>query len=451
MKRLALIFLLLISAETANAQWGRYSGESGVVVISTGGVAARFMPAADTDSARGAAFAAAMAAHKAGDRIILGPGRYDVSTSFTPLDGAAIVGNGGAHVYGTGLSDPLFIIVNDDITISDLKITSDSTGIGVHNAVTQVARGIVLRNLNVQVSSAAGNAVLFGQLIGGGTAAHEVELTAYDSIFHSGVSSGFGVYTYGTAEADIKLFNCDIFGFTDGVLFSGETVATIYGGTYASTLDAITSGLDANVTVIGARARGDQADIYSDDGDMTIYWADARSGSVVGNNINYAAISTVIGNLQVFGNVETTGVIKNGSTTRVSSQFNKTNTTLANVTGLSATLENAKTYFFRAQLVFDANVTGGHKYAMSGTATASAIRYNIISTCDATLANVITSRQTALNGSAGQAGCAAGVTTIEGYITTSAAGTLTVQFAQNAASGTSSILVGSKFEFQEVS
>ena len=130
----------------------------------------------------------------------------------------------------------------------------------------------------------------------------------------------------------------------------------------------------------------------------------------------------------------------------VSTQFDTTSTTLANVTGLSLDVEAGRTYSFRAVLHYDADGVGGHKYAINGTATATAIKYQINSIRNSTNAYVINSRQTALGGNAGEAGATAGMTTIEGVITVNAAGTLTVQFAQNAAGGTSSILTGSSFE-----
>jgi len=135
-----------------------------------------------------------------------------------------------------------------------------------------------------------------------------------------------------------------------------------------------------------------------------------------------------------------------GLKVRVSSQFDKTNATLANITGLSRNVEAGKSYAFRAVLHFAATAGGGHKYAMGGTATATAVIYEILSIGNATSAFRITSRQTALGGYAGNAGSVAGITIIEGHITVNTAGTLVPQFAQNAASGTSSILVGSTFE-----
>lgn len=133
-------------------------------------------------------------------------------------------------------------------------------------------------------------------------------------------------------------------------------------------------------------------------------------------------------------------------TTAVSSQFDTASDSLANVTALTYALEAGKTYHFHAVLFFNADVVGGHKYAIGGTCTAASITYQINSLSNSVNAFVITARQTALGGSAGQAGSTAGITYIDGTIVVDQAGTLTVQFAQNAANGTSSILTGSIFQ-----
>lgn len=135
----------------------------------------------------------------------------------------------------------------------------------------------------------------------------------------------------------------------------------------------------------------------------------------------------------------------------VSSQFDKTtNTTLANITGLSQNVMAGLTYIFEAGLWVDADATGGSKYAIAGTATATAIKYDIMLLDEGTDAYTIVSRQTALAGSAGQAGTTAGFCLIKGMITVNAAGTLTVQFAQNASNGTSSVLTLSYFNVEKI-
>ena len=130
---------------------------------------------------------------------------------------------------------------------------------------------------------------------------------------------------------------------------------------------------------------------------------------------------------------------------RVSTQFDKTSdTTLANITGLTATVVAGKFYRFEATLYTSSNVAGGVKAAIAGTATATAIVYEGITT-DAGLSTQ--TRATALaTAVGGVTAVTAGYIRITGTIQVNAAGTLTVQFAQNASNGTaSSVLVGSTF------
>lgn len=131
--------------------------------------------------------------------------------------------------------------------------------------------------------------------------------------------------------------------------------------------------------------------------------------------------------------------------------FDSTSTTLAAVTGLTVNATAAKRYRFWAVLFVTADATGGHKYAVAGTATATAVVYQVNSINNATNAFRINSRQTALGGAGvGEAVGTAYFTRIDGFITVNAAGTLLVQFAQNTATGTSSVLTGSCFGVVEV-
>lgn len=135
---------------------------------------------------------------------------------------------------------------------------------------------------------------------------------------------------------------------------------------------------------------------------------------------------------------------------RVSTQFDKTDTTLANITGLSVTVAAGKTYYFRAVL-FETSGAGGHQYAISGTATATAIVYDIRTHDLTSQLWDICVRGTALDTAGGEATGTDHHTIIDGTITVNAGGTLTVQFAQNSGGGgTSSILVGSIFNVWEM-
>jgi hypothetical protein len=127
----------------------------------------------------------------------------------------------------------------------------------------------------------------------------------------------------------------------------------------------------------------------------------------------------------------------------VSTQFNKTDATLANVTGLSAALQPGRTYKFLAVLDATLDPAGGAQYAVGGTCTATSINYRVRH-LGASSTVTSSTRQTAL-------GSAVNSTTaltdddvvIEGLITVKAEGTLTVQFAQQSANGRSSVLAGS--------
>lgn len=130
-----------------------------------------------------------------------------------------------------------------------------------------------------------------------------------------------------------------------------------------------------------------------------------------------------------------------GGRKRVSTQFDKTNTTLADITGLSVTVLAARTYTFTATLYVTAAAAGGAKVAVAGTATATAIRYGATTYTAATVN--AQAQATALGTAVGASTTAVDKIVMDGTITVNAGGTLTLQFAQNASSGTSSVLVGS--------
>lgn len=193
-------------------------------------------------------------------------------------------------------------------------------------------------------------------------------------------------------------------------------------------------------------------------GAIDIVWTDVthatRTAKLSVSLVNSAAALAEKLALQGRGLLDVTaGYINWIGQKRTTAQFDKTNdAALANITGLSVNVEAGKVYYFEAQLFVDADVTGGHQYAIAGTATATSIIYQIEATDNTLLVFVITSREVALAGAAGQAGSTVVHTIIKGQIVVNAAGTLTVQFAQNAATPatTSSVLVGSTFIVQEM-
>jgi len=132
----------------------------------------------------------------------------------------------------------------------------------------------------------------------------------------------------------------------------------------------------------------------------------------------------------------------------VSSNFSKTSdTTLANITGLTFTTASGGKYRFHANLFLSCGASGGAKVAISGTNTATKIQYLIsLRTATAFVGEV----NTALGGDYGTT-AAHVLGEIVGYIDVNEGGTLTVQFAQNASNGTASIvLAGSWFEVDKI-
>lgn len=166
----------------------------------------------------------------------------------------------------------------------------------------------------------------------------------------------------------------------------------------------------------------------------------ASRNVAVGGTLGVTGLSTVV-------DVTSSGWIQHTGQSRVTSQFDKTtNVTLADVTGLTFAVEAGKTYKFRAVLYCISTTNGGVKFAVAGTATATAIIAEAMAMAGGNF--VQNTRVTAL----GSAMISITATTnpiviIEGTITVNAAGTLTIQFAQNAShADTSSVRIGSTFE-----
>lgn len=130
----------------------------------------------------------------------------------------------------------------------------------------------------------------------------------------------------------------------------------------------------------------------------------------------------------------------------VAAQFDVTNsTTLVDVTGLAVNVDALHTYTFRATLYTVSDVGTGVKVAIGGTCTETSIIYE----ASTQNAGAITQSRTTTKGNAvgGVTAVTAARVDIFGTIVVNAAGTLTVQFAENAAvaATTSSVLPLSNF------
>lgn len=135
--------------------------------------------------------------------------------------------------------------------------------------------------------------------------------------------------------------------------------------------------------------------------------------------------------------------------TVTSAQFDKTNGTLAAITGLSTTTTSGKTYIFEAVLPITADAVGGYRVGIGGTTTAT---YVIISCVGIANAAAISSATiTVLGNTCNTGGTATSwQVTIYGSIVVNAGGTLTPLFSQSSANGTSSVLQGAYFKTIQV-
>ena len=128
--------------------------------------------------------------------------------------------------------------------------------------------------------------------------------------------------------------------------------------------------------------------------------------------------------------------------------FSKTSdTTLANVTGLTFTTASGGLYRFKAMLLLSCHASGGAKVAISGTNTATKIQtLTQLFTTTARASEVNTALDADYGTTAAHVKCE-----IDGYIDVNEGGTITVQFAQNASYGTASIVLeGSWFEVDKI-
>ena len=129
---------------------------------------------------------------------------------------------------------------------------------------------------------------------------------------------------------------------------------------------------------------------------------------------------------------------------RQSADLAKTNTTLADVTGISYSLAAGTAYTIQGFWFATESAAGGGKYQLAYTGTTASARYDV--SCNEDTGNGSAfSVNTALNVTldANWAFAGSGSCLVTGSFITTNAGTLTLQFAQSAASGTSTALTNS--------
>ena len=184
--------------------------------------------------------------------------------------------------------------------------------------------------------------------------------------------------------------------------------------------------------------------------DVTPGTVTASKAIVVDSNKDITGVrnETITGTLTA-GTFATTG-INATQTFRCTTQTDATTTTLANITGLTGATVVVGTYKFRYVLKTTCGGTGGTKVAFKLTTTVlSAIDYT---TKGFTASAVAVANGTTATDQASQiaSNTAAILVEGEGTFTVSTGGTIDLQFAENSANSTSSVLVGSSFELTRI-
>jgi hypothetical protein len=255
---------------------------------------------------------------------------------------------------------------------------------------------------------------------------------------------GFGAQTYYGVEND-----------SNDNFFTGSLAKAAFLGPYNSAaLQFMTNGI-RRVTIDTNGNFGFNTNSFGTSavGSISVATGTAPTTSPAGV-VQYYAAAAATNDAQIYARTEAGQVNRlTGLSAVVGTQFDKTSdTTLANVTNLTRNVEAGRTYAFTAVLYTTSNSGGGVKAAIGGTATATSIIYQADVLDGSTQASVGTARATSLGTAVGDVtAVTAARITISGTIVVNAAGTLTVQFAQNASNGTaSSVLVNSTFTLTPV-
>lgn len=243
--------------------------------------------------------------------------------------------------------------------------------------------------------------------------------------------------------------------FNDAGAFGGD--AALVWDKAANAMTFVNSGGQPSLAMSTILGLGDTYTGLRIGRDHGVFWTD--STSFLGGSV---ALGLTKNKVPAFLNLtdgsSSIGWILKRGQSRVTADFTKSaNTTLGNITGVTEPLKAdvaggfsnggfSSVYDFEFEASFDADATGGYKFAVVYSGTTTSIIYTVEVVKEGTPATIdVLSRQTASGGAAGSAGATAARVKIRGSITVGNNGNLTVQFAQNVASGTSTVKADGSF------
>lgn len=381
---------IFISGNTSQSAWG------------VNGALIRLASATHTDtSSSGTVASAAMVGLNAGAIAASSTTTYTYATGLyitAPTEGSNVTITNSYSLYSTGN-----------------MLTTGTMSVG--SSVAQTAKLGVSGALSIPAWGTAGS--VFRTV----AATHTDTSTAASGTVTNMMASSFGTPTFAATNASVTATNAATVYIASAPSGSANlTITNPYALLVAAGKSLFTGGI-----VLGA-------------GTTTVAPAQLTSGTnkttAASGDVEYDGTSLFFTNSGLQRQT-----IAQTQETVTTSDFSKTSdTTLADVTGLTATLVAGKRYRFIAELTGTSNASGGAKFAIGGTATATSIKVaGIIQ--DSASGITFQSKATALGTAVGGATSVSDWTAvIKGVITVNAAGTLTVQFAQNASSGTGSVV-----------
>lgn len=348
------------------------------------------------------------------------------SLALKTLSGDATISVGGALTLANGNSTRtnLGLAIGTNVQAFDADLTT-------YAGITPSA------NVQTMLGSADNSAIRsnIGLAIGTNVQAFDGDLTTW-----AGITPGANVGTFLATPSSANLASA-VTGETGSGALVFATSPTFTSSVTMPTSLAFPSNVD--VTGIPNFTDGLSGVIGAVSARAGTFTTVTTSGNIELGDASANTLSATAGVLSIEGKTVLTGGIK-----RVAANFDKTNDTLANITGLSVTVAAGATYRFRAVLFINMDSVAGQKVAIAGTATATAIIYAATALDSAAALSPTSSRATALGAAvADAAGANESTTTVEGTIAVNAGGTLTVQFAQSTTdANASTVLAGSFFE-----
>lgn len=142
--------------------------------------------------------------------------------------------------------------------------------------------------------------------------------------------------------------------------------------------------------------------------------------------------------------LDVTGIERTSGHRSVTNDFVVTNSTvLTDIPNTVVTLNDGQRYSFTAKLFVTADAAGGSKYAVAFNGTVTSIVYEVVAISEASNLIPIISRKSSVGASIGNTGETALWVNIDGTIAVNNGGQLSIQFAENVSTNTSTIKAGS--------